>query len=543
VWAIKEPTFKWPKGGVSKAIQLLVKGAVKQEAAKEALPDHIVDWVWLERSQLTKDETVELDTDWIQENLVPTIKFYHRVLTFWDSVKTEHSNQIRQKPFTLAPTHQTRRLFVNLDNTAFYLLLKALNKVPERPPMVNGLKELQDKLRKEKLEAQAKEKKEWEEAFKKDNGRDPEEKDYPRDLLVKKRVKLKKEDIEKIGEDALDDEMYFKIVKSKMAWRAHFHLEEPSTDKAKTKWEFANHIATDGVSLCLLFTKRVPKKSESPPEVYQCDLLETLRGKRTWYVDPGRTHIVTAVRFAEDEEAPKVLEEKRYSRREYYNDAGIFDANETRRTWNASWMEDEEVKKFHKECTFRTASYESFVEALKGYAKVHKKNWSETRQARHSRLSMQTYQGKQSALMRFWNGLSSTPTERSNTVVVYGVCYRSMACGGKGEISVPVKVAHKTCKLCYTVYDLDEFRTSKLCALCGGDLELLYCRRNDRSAVKMKKEKACKEVRGLRCCQNALCARTRGTIYVDRDLNACWNFWTLCRKEQRPTHLSRAKDN
>jgi hypothetical protein len=212
VWAIKEPTFKWPKGGVSKAIQLLVKGAVKQETAKEALPDHIVDWVWLERSQLTKDETVELDTDWIQENLVPTIKFYHRVLTFWDSVKTEHSNQIRQKPFTLAPTHQTRRLFVNLDNTAFYLLLKALNKVPERPPMVNGLKELQDKLRKEKLEAQAKEKKEWEEAFKKDNGRDPEEKDYPRDLLVKKRVKLKKEDIEKIGEDALDDEMYFKIV-------------------------------------------------------------------------------------------------------------------------------------------------------------------------------------------------------------------------------------------------------------------------------------------------------------------------------------------
>lgn len=240
------------------------------------------------------------------------------------------------------------------------------------------------------------------------------------------------------------------------------------------------------------------------------------------------------------------MEKRLYSRRQYYEEAGFISAGRKRRHWNQIWMENEDVKKFHKDHTFRTASYDAWKDTLRGYCKVHETIWSETSKERHSLLSMQSYQGKQSALMNFWNGLCKFSWERSKTAIVYGVCYRSIASGGRGEVSVPVKVAHKTCKRCYTaVYDLDEFRTSKLCASCGNDLKLIYSDVNDRSRVMLKKKnkKVHREVRGLRCCQNPTCVHQRKTCMVDRDINACWNFWSLCRAIQRPLNFSRQQTN
>ena len=549
-WTIQEPTMAWSSQKMSSAMKLFFQGETKEAAAKEVLPERVVEWLWNERHVLTVDKTIVLNRIWIEKNLVPTLRFHYRMLAFWDSVKTEYRDRIRIKSFTLAPLHQTKRLFISIDSTAFFHLLKAIGKLPSRPSSSSNTHRAEkerelaaERYKKERVVEWEKKKDEWDAKFRAKNGKDPVQEDYPKAFKEPpkfQRIRLPKD---AVSEESWTDFEWFQRKDQDQSWRKLFHLEEPTTNQATTQWKFANHITTDGVSLCLLYTRREKAKSE-PADIHQANLAEQVRGKRAWYVDPGRTHIVTAMRFAGDSTGvPEVEEERRYSRRQYYEDGGIFWANETRRVWNTSWMKDEKVIEFHKSHTFRTASYELWKRALTEYSQVYETIWDETSQPRHSWLSMQTYQGKQSALMRFWNSLSSSSDERSNTVVVYGVCYRTMACGGKGEVSVPVKIAHKTCKLCYTVYDLDEFRTSKLCALCGNDLEILYCRRTNHSAVTTEKVnmKIHKEVRGLRCCRNPLCIRQRHTAYVDRDLNACWNFWSLCRKEQRPTHFSRAQ--
>lgn len=551
-WAIRTPTFVWPKGGMSAALALFIQGTSKEAKAKEVLTEEVVRWVWEQRSKLTAKQDETLKSEWIEKNLPKTLKFLYEVLTFWDDVKSKHGDQIRRKPFTLAPLHQTRRLFIDIDSTGFYLLLKALNRAPERPPCVKT----KDVLEKERNEAVEKYKAtrlaEWEkgrsEWLEKHSN---EKRDMPKQWQEPpkfQRIRLPETYLSE--QEAWTDEEWFKRVKEREAWRAFFNVEEPATNTATTPWKFANHVSTDGVSLCILFNKSVWTtesqrdkilKHKEEASIYQSNLKDELEGKRVWYVDPGRTNIVTAYRFA-DGQTPTLLDKRTYSRGQYYEEAGITWANRERRSWNASWMDDERVQKFHKEHTFRTASYDAWKSAVQAYSDVHGQIWTETSKQRHSELSMKTYQGKQSALMRFWRSLARSAEERATTVVVYGVCYRSMVSGGKGEVSVPVKVAHKTCKECYPTFDLDEYRTSKTCALCGSDLQLMHCEREDLSKVTHKpKAKIHKEVRGLRCCRNPLCVKTRGTCLVDRDGNACWNFWQACSSVERPIHLQRTK--
>lgn len=576
-WAIEEPSFKWPKGGFSTALAFFFQGAPREEKARRVLPGQLVDFVRRERAHLLQingeeADTVVVDKDWIEEHLPATLRFHYRILSFWDDVRNKHGDQIRRKPFTLAPIHQTRRLFIDIDSTAFFHLLKALKLLPERAVRQISAKDVNKERKaarelyvKKKLDEWNKEREKFEEKFKKKNGPDnlPRPQDYPKKLQQAPsflRVKLPETSV---TEDSWTDFDWFKRKQEHLLWRQFFDVEEPVERKAPgdvQPWKFGDHISTDGVALCLLYKKtllvrqsqkaRVLKRKELEPTVYQANLKETLKDKRVWYVDPGRTNIVTAYRFEDPvgplndgPEIPTVAEKVQYGRREYYSDAGITRANLRRREWNKSWLEDEAVKQFHKEHSFRTASYEAWKAAVKEYSKVHALVWTETSQQRHSMLSMKTYQGKQSALMRFWNGLSKTPEERLQTAVVYGVCYRSMASGGRGEVSVPVKAAHLACRRCYTVYDLDEHCTTKLCALCGGELQMVYKERNDSSKITLVKKnvKIHGEVRGLKCCRNPRCVQIRKTCLVDRDGNSCWNFWFLSMSPTRPPAFSRTK--
>lgn len=598
-WSVHEPTMKWENGVFEKAVKVFFQGEAVRELEK--VPEKVLIWIREERRQLGLEEYTMWSAGWIEQNLKATIMFLYRINKFWDSVHDEHADQIRRKPFTLAPLHQTRRLFIDVDSTAFYLLLKSLGllKVPphlalqeevhflteekqrlmnevkvvtgiQKDVMKENLNHVQIRLKNAQTEwstqkaARERARKEIEDAYKTekiqeehkkflkvwrklciDPQMDPPEGAYP-DVDIQ-RVRLSKKHL--TSDDMMSPVEWFRSYCEELQWRTIFNVEEASTKehRPKDEWSFANHISTDGVALCLMFTKQekvivdpsVPKVQET---VWKENLTEQLEGKAVWYVDPGRTNIVTAVKFKENGE---IDERRQYRRNQYYQDAGITTANHLRRQWNHVWMENEEVKKFHKEHTFKTTEPKRWNKAVEEYSKVHKTIWREVSKPRHSMLSMRTYQGKQSALMNFWNSLSKTPEQRKNTVIVYGVCYRSMASGGRGEISTPVKVAHKTCKLCYPTLDLDEFNTSKMCGLCGKELEKLHAYRQERSHIVRAKQRTNKkemlEVRGLRLCTNKNCMACRKTMFVDRDVNACINFWRLSTSISRPEYLSRSK--
>ena len=231
--------------------------------------------------------------------------------------------------------------------------------------------------------------------------------------------------------------------------------------------------------------------------------------------------------------------EWRLSRDRYYTKSGVRLANRVRREWNKSWMDDARVVSYHKLHTLKSASYSRVAEAVRAYCQCHATIWNEVSLPRHSALTMRVFSGKQRALDRFWEEVRGS-TARDRLAVVYGVCYRSMPSTGRGEVSVPVKGTHKSCKRAFRTFDLDEFRTTKTCHRCGGEMKAAYCDRTNRSDMSLKKRgRHDREVRGLKVCTNEGCTACRKTCFVDRDRNSCWNFHKLAWAVERPAELAR----
>ena len=110
-------------------------------------------------------------------------------------------------------------------------------------------------------------------------------------------------------------------------------------------------------------------------------------------------------------------------------------------------------------------------------------------------------------------------------VIAYGASV--FACGGRGEMSVPVKYVKQKCQTYYTTHLVDEFRTSIVCPFCD---ELLQ------KVVKKVDENKIREVRGLRRCCSTACAQFS---FKSRDLIGAINILRCFVNKERPLSLTR----
>lgn len=238
-----------------------------------------------------------------------------------------------------------------------------------------------------------------------------------------------------------------------------------------------------------------------------------LTNKRVLGGDPGRTNILTFVEELND----GTIKKNTLTRRQYYNDSGIYNARKNTINWNS---------KVSKQLLFlsrnspKSVRLDKFMSYIRLKEDIDTLLWEQYTKVKWREQKFRLYGGKKRCLAKFFNRIGD-PTD---VVIAYGSA--KFAPGGKGEVSVPVSRVYKECERRFDTYPVDEFRTSKIDAMDNSVLKLVV--RKDTN----------KAVRGLLWCSST----NRKSKFIDRDVNAALNIRRCFMSERRPLILKRRKN-
>jgi hypothetical protein len=261
-------------------------------------------------------------------------------------------------------------------------------------------------------------------------------------------------------------------------------LFEPFQDKSlKTGWVGAASVVTDGVSLCVMYEKKItlttkpPNKDKNKDKNKYLDDLEpkddydpianTIVGNTLVLgVDPGRTQIVTIICI--DADGKKHV--WKLSRGQYYIEGGIIGENK-RQTKRYKDMRPHFARLLLEGGSLRTDNSEDIRKYLVWYKEIQKEWWDVALSRAESRGKMQRYIGKKSVLATFFNKVKRDATlllKASSDIqrieVAYGSAVMSMPCTGRGEVAAPVGAAYKACKEAFGAKNVSqewEYNTTK----------------------------------------------------------------------------------
>ena len=242
-------------------------------------------------------------------------------------------------------------------------------------------------------------------------------------------------------------------------------LFKPFEDKKrKFGWIPAASIATDGVSVSILYEKTVQVTVMSEDErkdgrkkrtKKQDDLLtpcddydpyeNTMVGDvMVLGVDPGRTQIVTIVCI----DAKNKKHVWKLSRGQYYTDSGILSENR-RQQKRYRHLEKSFAPLTVSGGCVKASNSTQVYNYIEAYSKIQKEWWSIALKRVELRSKMRRYMGKRKVLDSFFFRVSKEANElcgKHGTVqVAYGSAARTMPSTGRGEVAAPVGYAYKTC--------------------------------------------------------------------------------------------------
>jgi hypothetical protein len=230
--------------------------------------------------------------------------------------------------------------------------------------------------------------------------------------------------------------------------------------KSGSRGVLQSSIATDGVSVSFMFTKKIMVqvnvnkktkkklddsngKDESLTKVEKYDHNQTTvhDDMVVLGIDPGRTTLVTVVVY-------DAKNHKKYSwnlsRGKYHADSGIMERNKK----HAKRFEHlkEAMSKIGVLNTSKTNDIENY---LKNYNVIEKEWWTICLKTTVTRDKLQSYIGKRKVVDKFFSNLYKTVDKLfpgKSKVVAYGATGPSMACTGKGELAVPTTGTFIACK-------------------------------------------------------------------------------------------------
>ena len=181
--------------------------------------------------------------------------------------------------------------------------------------------------------------------------------------------------------------------------------------------------------------------------------------------DPGRSNIMFIIAF--DAEG-NVLFVKYLTRRNYYYQAGINDAQKRSNKWNQNLSDLVEGRSMHH---FKTADRKEIESSIAYYGANFDRLWNAYAVTmKWSRQKFRIYSMKNSVIDSFLNDLKNhidangIAHQFDRHVMLYGA--GTFASGGRGERSVPLKYIKKRCGYFFECHDVNEFRTSQICPDC-----------------------------------------------------------------------------
>lgn len=322
-----------------------------------------------------------------------------------------------------------------------------------------------------------------------------------------------------------------------------FCASRKTETKSVPRYRFGFSLRTDGVSVRLLFWERITP-SEVDVQHEQVSWVDWERKRICtdvevdWsdiptdtdfiYIDPGRRDLMYAYH-------PKTTRKKKHStlsKREYYEEAGM-----TRRRL----ARDRYILKKRNVPSFNIAMESISAHSLKcsstamlsAHLTIHHQHFSRMHQVYSAsiftRHRFDALVMKYKCLDRFFvhllkgykKGKRAKMGDKSNIVVVFGAAKFPTTC--RGDISGPlVSLVKRLARYCRVML-IDEFRTSKKCHRCEGDVEgrALPQRVSKKEAGYdiINKSAPMRTPWALRWCRAPQCSK-----FIQRDLNACLNF-------------------
>lgn len=298
------------------------------------------------------------------------------------------------------------------------------------------------------------------------------------------------------------EEIVCKVLKLSKTYQSHDWFNANSM-VGKNR-EFTGTLSTDGISVCLHFkeNKRRIQNLMMEEDLSQYD--------RILGVDPGRINIYSVVERKED----GTYEQRRFTRKQYYEESGIIKANKKSRKWNEVNQSIYDQLAVHDPKTASLERYEQYYEIIKQH---YETLWYEKLKKKWAEQSLRLYGGKKRSFANFWKAYQSD----KKTVLAYGAS--RFASSNKGEVACPTSRAYKEASDRFHSVLVNEFRTTKIHHECNEQLQY----------VRSQKHK--KSIHGLHWCSSPNCCK-----FVDRDLNAAINILlNVMEKENRHEIFSR----
>lgn len=277
---------------------------------------------------------------------------------------------------------------------------------------------------------------------------------------------------------------------------------------AGSNCRFTKTINTDGICMCVHFQRPKVCKNDD-------DTVQFTKEDRVVAVDPGRVNIFYGVEKLDNGN----IKEHVLTRKQYYNDSGINNANQQVKKWTKSIQG--ELKVLSKVST-KGMSINKHHKYIETYLSVKNDLWDEYLKPRWSRQRFRLYCGKKRVFARFFNSIDDFDKTRE-VKLAYGSAKFDPT--GKGEVSVPTSRLFNECVYHFKARNIkliDEFLTTKI--HCDTDTVL--------QKVNIKGAKD--SLRGLLWCNSPTVSK-----FVSRDRNAALNILRCAMSSKRPNSLER----
>ena len=320
-------------------------------------------------------------------------------------------------------------------------------------------------------------------------------------------------------------------------WNKFFKLNKRVFKKGQ-KYTFSHMIRTDGVSCCVLFVrvdangKPLPKtwknkkccEEENIDYIEKVELTEELKNMKVVCADPNYSDLI----YCGSKDENGNLQTFRYTQNQRRIETRLKKYNKIIDKINKETkIENQSIKEIESELSVlnsKTCDYEKFMYYCIEKNNINYKLYSHYEQTFFRKFKLNRFTNTQKSELKMVNNFSNKYGKPDKTIFVMGD-YDKGDYHMKGKEPVICKKFRRIFRNAgYNTFLVNEFRTSKLCNCCNGELEYFLERPSQKP--KLKKENKTEICHGLLRCQSV---KHKSEIFHNRDKNAVQNMLNIVK--------------
>jgi len=320
-------------------------------------------------------------------------------------------------------------------------------------------------------------------------------------------------------------------------WNNFFKLNKRVFKKGQ-KYTFSHMIRTDGVSCCVLFLrvdangKPLSKtwknkkccEEENIDYIEKVELTEELKNMKVVCADPNYSDLI----YCGSKDENGNLQTFRYTQNQRRIETRLKKYNKIIDKINKETkIENKSIKEIETELSLlnsKTCDYEKFIYYCIEKNNINYKLYSHYEQTFFRKFKLNRFTNTQKSELKMVKNFSNKYGKPDKTIFVMGD-YDKGDYHMKGKEPVICKKFRRIFRNAgYKTFLVNEFRTSKICNCCNGELEHFLERPSQKP--KLKKENKTEICHGLLRCQSV---KHKSEIFHNRDKNAVQNMLNIVK--------------